>query len=126
MQSVPLPNFPLQERSQAVPKGSPAILIIRVFHTMSLPPPQHLQSDSSAADESDTFLSFVEHARSVLSSPDDRGLDSRGEPTVDESGSSWSWIASWILKTCIAYSSGVTSAILLSDLFQSTLEPRRN
>ncbi|PPS16781.1 hypothetical protein GOBAR_AA03786 [Gossypium barbadense] len=40
-------------------------------------------------------------------------------------GAGWSWIASRILKTCISYSSGVTAAILLSDLSQAWSEQRR-
>lgn len=61
-------------------------------------------------EEEDAFLKFVNYARSVLSSDDSNDLD--------EIGPSWNWIVSRILKTCSAYSSGVTAAILLSDLSQ--------
>ncbi|XP_009786210.1 uncharacterized protein [Nicotiana sylvestris] len=64
-------------------------------------------------EEEDPFLQFIEYAKSVLS-PD------------EAKGPSWSWIAYKILKTCIAYSSGVTSAILLSDLFQAWNELNRS
>lgn len=63
------------------------------------------KSEVEEEEEEDPFLQFIEYAKSVLS-PD------------EAKGPSWSWIAYKILKTCIAYSSGVTSAILLSDLFQ--------
>lgn len=61
-------------------------------------------------EEEDPFLQFIDYAKSVLSPDKDYGDDRKGP--------SWSWIASRILRTCIAYSSGVTSAILLSDLLQ--------
>lgn len=73
---------------------------------------------SLSDDDHDAFLGFVEYARSSLSSSsaangDDNGGD--GDPPP------WSWVVSRILKTCVAYSSGVTAAILLSDLFQVEL-----
>lgn len=73
--------------------------------------------------EDDPFLEFVEYARSVLSPPEED--DGDGEQEGYSSGPGWSWIASKILKTCIAYSSGVTSAILLSDLSQTWNEQHR-
>lgn len=72
--------------------------------------------------EDDPFLAFVEYARSVLS-PEEDGGDGEGEHS--SGGPGWSWVASRILKTCIAYSSGVTSAILLSDLSQAWSEQHR-
>ncbi|KAG5555272.1 hypothetical protein RHGRI_012716 [Rhododendron griersonianum] len=58
-------------------------------------------------EQEDPFLLFIDYAKSVLS------------PDQDESiGPGWSWTASRILKMCTAYSSGVTAAILLSDLSQ--------
>ncbi|XP_009623584.1 uncharacterized protein [Nicotiana tomentosiformis] len=71
------------------------------------------KSEVEEEEEEDPFLQFIEYAKSVLS-PD------------EAKGPSWSWIASKILKTCIAYSSGVTSAILLSDLFQAWNELNRS
>ena len=79
-------------------------------------------------EEEDRFLAFVDYARSVLSlesEEEDRDRDPNGNGS-ETSGPGWSWIASRILKTCVAYSSGVTTAILLSDLSQVSLlfEPR--
>jgi len=68
-------------------------------------------------EEDDPFLNFVDQARSELSSLED---DSKRDDS-DTSGYGWSWIVSRILKTCIAYSSGVTPAILLSELSQVLL-----
>ncbi|KAK1291338.1 hypothetical protein QJS10_CPB17g01060 [Acorus calamus] len=84
--------------------------------------PIHCEDENSAiVDGDDVFLGFIEHARSVLSSPpspseeEDQGTNGGDEVAR---GPCWSWIVSRVLKTCVAYSSGVTSAILLSDLFQ--------
>lgn len=66
--------------------------------------------------EEDPFLGFIDYARSVLLSGEE-GCDSNGRKE-ENTGPGWSWIASRILRTCIAYSSGVTSAILLSELSQ--------
>lgn len=66
--------------------------------------------------EEDPFLGFIDYARSVLL-PEEEGCDSSGNKE-ETTGPGWSWIACRILKTCIAYSSGVTSAILLSELSQ--------
>lgn len=79
-------------------------------------------------EEEDRFLAFVDYARSVLSleaEEEDRDQDPNGNGS-QTSGPGWSWIAIRILKTCVAYSSGVTTAILLSDLSQVSLlfEPR--
>lgn len=72
--------------------------------------------------EDDPFLAFVDYARSVLSPVDEGegeggGYETNGHET-ETCGPGWSWIVSRILRTCIAYSSGVTKAILLSDLSQ--------
>ncbi|TKY54235.1 hypothetical protein E2542_SST18641 [Spatholobus suberectus] len=72
-------------------------------------------------EEEDPFLKFADYARSEL-------LSLEGDPNGDDEGSAglgWSWIVSRILKTCIAYSSGVTPAILLSELSQAWSEQRR-
>ncbi|GKV45027.1 hypothetical protein SLEP1_g52156 [Rubroshorea leprosula] len=74
--------------------------------------------------EDDPFLAFVEYARSVLS-PEEEEEGEGDEEGYDRSGPGWSWIAFRILKTCVAYSSGVTSAILLSDLSQAWNEQHR-
>lgn len=69
-------------------------------------------------NEEDPFLSFVDQARSELLSLEDNS----NRDDSDTSGYGWSWIVSRILKTCIAYSSGVTPAILLSELSQVLLD----
>ncbi|XP_058757740.1 uncharacterized protein LOC131630985 isoform X2 [Vicia villosa] len=77
--------------------------------------------DDKSKEEEDPFLNFVDLARSeLLSLEDDSNRDD-----IDSSGYGWSWIVSHILKTCIAYSSGVTPAILLSELSQAWSEQRR-
>ncbi|CBI22888.3 unnamed protein product, partial [Vitis vinifera] len=73
--------------------------------------------------EEDPFLGFIDYARSVLL-PEEEGCDSSGNKE-ETTGPGWSWIACRILKTCIAYSSGVTSAILLSELSQAWNEQHR-
>lgn len=72
--------------------------------------------DVEKIEERDPFLGFIDYARSVLV-PEEEVCDST-ESRGETSGPGWGWIASRILKTCIAYSSGVTSAILLSELSQ--------
>lgn len=74
-----------------------------------------IYDEESTVESEDAFLGFVNYARSVLSS--EEKIDSDREE--EDRKPSWSWIVSRILKTCSAYSSGVTSAILLSDLFQA-------
>lgn len=69
-------------------------------------------------EEEDPFLAFIEYARSVIAPTDEGDGEVENGNGAETSGPGWSWIASRILKTCIAYSSGVTAAILLSDLSQ--------
>ena len=72
------------------------------------------QKEKEEEQEEDPFLKFVDYARSeLLSLEDDQNGDGEGSD-----GLGWSWIVSRILKTCVAYSSGVTPAILLSELSQ--------
>lgn len=73
-------------------------------------------STTSTVGHEDAFLGFVEYARSMISSDAEEDPDAGGggDPPVPP----WSWVVSKILKSCMAYSSGVTPAILLSDLFQ--------
>jgi len=74
----------------------------------------HCQQKEEEEEQEDPFLKFVDYARSeLLSLEGDRNKDDDGSD-----GLGWSWIVSRILKTCIAYSSGVTPAILLSELSQ--------
>ncbi|KAL2464250.1 Nucleic acid-binding proteins superfamily [Forsythia ovata] len=74
-------------------------------------------------EQEDPFLKFVDYAKSILSSGEEN-VSEREEEWIN--GPGWSWIASRILKTCIAYSSGVTSAILLSELSQAWYEQNRS
>ncbi|CDO98770.1 unnamed protein product [Coffea canephora] len=66
-------------------------------------------------EEEDPFLKFIDYAQLILKATENDNSDGPG----------WSWIASRILKTCVAYSSGVTPAILLSDLSQAWNEQNR-
>lgn len=66
----------------------------------------------------DPLLEFIDYARSVLSPETDENLDPNQNGAETSTRPSWNWTASRILKTCSAYSSGVTTAILLSDLAQ--------
>ncbi|XP_024995191.1 uncharacterized protein LOC112528403 [Cynara cardunculus var. scolymus] len=70
--------------------------------------------------EDDPFLRFVDYAISVLSPTED-------EDVVDQESNrpAWSWVACRVIKTCKAYSSGVTPAILLSELSQAWAENQR-
>ena len=71
------------------------------------------EQENVQEEEADPFLKFIDYAKSVLSPDYDI------EQTEEQSNvPGWSWIVSRILKICIAYSSGVTTAILLSDLSQ--------
>ncbi|PON93197.1 Nucleic acid-binding, OB-fold containing protein [Trema orientale] len=77
--------------------------------------------------QEDPFLRFIDYSRSVLCPEDDEDSDHPiGNGSDTRRVPSWSWIASRILKTCSAYSSGVTPAILLSDLSQAWNEQRRD
>ncbi|XP_021907095.1 uncharacterized protein LOC110821533 isoform X3 [Carica papaya] len=76
-------------------------------------------------EEEDPFLAFIEYARSVIAPTDEGDGEVENGNGAETSGPGWSWIASRILKTCIAYSSGVTAAILLSDLSQAWNEQHR-
>ncbi|XP_010549184.1 PREDICTED: uncharacterized protein LOC104820440 [Tarenaya hassleriana] len=84
--------------------------------------------------EEDTFLAFIEYARTVIAphkdeddeEVEDRQMKKESTGTTAEMDSpGWGWIASRILKTCIAYSSGVTAAILLSELSQAWHEQNK-
>ncbi|KAK6930277.1 Cell division control protein 24, OB domain 2 [Dillenia turbinata] len=79
---------------------------------------ENRQQQSQEDEEEDPFLRFVDYARSLLS-------PENNDSVLESSTPSWSWIVSRILKTCIAYSSGVTAAILLSDLSLAWSEQRR-
>ncbi|KAF3433419.1 hypothetical protein FNV43_RR24521 [Rhamnella rubrinervis] len=76
--------------------------------------------------EDDPFLRFIEYARSMLSTEEDEALDPKNGNGAETNRPSWNWIASRILKTCTSYSSGVTPAILLSDICQGWSEQHRD
>ncbi|XP_062164906.1 uncharacterized protein LOC133871480 isoform X1 [Alnus glutinosa] len=82
-----------------------------------------MDTDQPQTDE-DPFLAFIDYAGSMLSPEGEDDQDLNGN-RAETGGPGWSWIASRILKTCIAYSSGVTAAILLSDLSQAWSEQHR-
>ncbi|GLT71029.1 hypothetical protein SLA2020_430740 [Shorea laevis] len=82
-----------------------------------------MDTDQPQAEE-DPFLAFIDYTGSMLLPEREDDQDLNGN-RVETGGPGWSWIASRILKTCIAYSSGVTAAILLSDLSQAWNEQHR-
>uniref|UniRef100_A0A7N0UF69 Nucleic acid-binding protein n=1 Tax=Kalanchoe fedtschenkoi TaxID=63787 RepID=A0A7N0UF69_KALFE len=85
-----------------------------------------LMEESAKPEQAeDPFVAFVEYAKTVLCSAADANEEGRLEIGGEASSPGWGWIASRILKTCIAYSSGVTEAILLSDLAQAWDEQQR-
>lgn len=90
--------------------------------TMSMADPSSPTSlkgaTTSSEDQENAFLQFVEYARSMLSSNVDEDTDAGICDGGNASTPPWSWVVSRILKSCVTYSSGVTPAILLSDLFQ--------
>ncbi|XP_077240770.1 nucleic acid-binding proteins superfamily isoform X2 [Tasmannia lanceolata] len=81
--------------------------------------------DEDTVESEDAFIGFIDYARSMIWSEEKHDLNGEGEEEDNRRGPSWSWIVYRILKTCTAYSSGVTSAILLSDLFQAWNEQHR-
>ncbi|KAG7029015.1 hypothetical protein SDJN02_10198 [Cucurbita argyrosperma subsp. argyrosperma] len=75
-------------------------------------------------EDDDPFLKFIDYARSVLAFEDEEDFDPNVKGTETYTPG-WSWIASRVLRTCIAYSSSVTPAILLSELSQAWSEQHR-
>ncbi|KAF8708675.1 hypothetical protein HU200_030057 [Digitaria exilis] len=75
--------------------------------------------DPAAAASADggAFLEFVDYAISMLSSSGGDGDESPGDGPAP-ARPPWGWAVAQVLKSCCAYSSGVTAAIILSDLFQ--------
>ncbi|KAJ7535259.1 hypothetical protein O6H91_12G025300 [Diphasiastrum complanatum] len=76
-------------------------------------------------ENNDPFLAFVEFARHNLTeapptaSQSHRHHHNGAKIKEDSAGPSWAWMVSRILACCRAYPSGVTSSILLSELFQA-------
>ncbi|CAM6095220.1 unnamed protein product [Calypogeia fissa] len=66
----------------------------------------------------DVFVFFVETARRMLYESFQKEL----QEDTQINQPSWSWVCSRLLSCCKAYPGGVTSAILLSDLYESWLE----
>ncbi|KAL5209440.1 hypothetical protein ABZP36_005063 [Zizania latifolia] len=80
---------------------------------------------ATASADGGSFLEFVDYAISMLSSSGGDGDDSPGAGPAPAQPP-WGWAVAQVLKSCCAYSSGVTAAILLSDLFQSWTEQRKS
>ncbi|KAL8481356.1 hypothetical protein ACS0TY_027753 [Phlomoides rotata] len=74
---------------------------------------------ANVVEEEDPFLIFIDYAKSIL-------YENSGEEEDSVRSPSWSWIANSILRTCISYSSGVTPAILLSELSLAWNEQNRS
>ncbi|EPS69125.1 hypothetical protein M569_05638, partial [Genlisea aurea] len=70
-------------------------------------------------EEQDSLLKFIDYSKSILCSDEVHLCEDLCSP-------SWSWIANRILRTCATYSSGVTPAILLSELAQAWTEKNRS
>ncbi|PUZ36239.1 hypothetical protein GQ55_9G022000 [Panicum hallii var. hallii] len=83
--------------------------------------------DPAAAASADggAFLEFVDYAVSMLSSSGGDGYESPGDGPAP-ARPPWGWVVAQVLKSCCAYSSGVTAAIMLSDLFQSWTEQHKS
>uniref|UniRef100_A0A0E0KL45 Cell division control protein 24 OB domain-containing protein n=1 Tax=Oryza punctata TaxID=4537 RepID=A0A0E0KL45_ORYPU len=82
--------------------------------------------DLAAAADGDAFLEFVDYAISMLSSSSGGNGDESPGAGPAPARPPWGWAVAQVLKSCCAYSSGVTAAILLSDLFQSWTEQRKS
>ncbi|CAL4928213.1 unnamed protein product [Urochloa decumbens] len=83
----------------------------------------------AASADGGAFLDFVDYAISMLSSSagggDGDGYESPGDGPPP-ARPPWGWAVAQVLKSCCAYSSGITAAIVLSDLFQSWTEQRKS
>ncbi|BBN11032.1 hypothetical protein MPTK1_5g08480 [Marchantia polymorpha subsp. ruderalis] len=76
----------------------------------------------------DVFVTFVESARRMLCESFETEQHRECDATAGRSqshGPSWSWVCTRILTCCKAYPSGVTAAILLSELYESWLARER-
>nr|XP_043608034.1 uncharacterized protein LOC122579848 [Erigeron canadensis] len=76
------------------------------------------------ANEDDPFVKFIDYAISILISPTEEE-EEENDVVVSSDRPGWSWVANRVIKTCKAYSSGVTPAILLSELSQAWAENQR-
>ncbi|KAK4800964.1 hypothetical protein SAY86_021451 [Trapa natans] len=73
--------------------------------------------------QGDAFLEFIDYARSLLWPQAEENNELNDQ--IEEPVPGWGWMAGRIIRTCMAYSSGVTAAILLSDLSQAWSEKKR-
>ncbi|VAH97583.1 unnamed protein product [Triticum turgidum subsp. durum] len=80
---------------------------------------------ASASADGGAFLEFIDYAISVVTSSGGDGSESPGAGPAP-ARPPWGWTVAQVLKSCRAYSSGVTAVILLSDLFQSWTEQRKS
>ncbi|XP_044985898.1 uncharacterized protein LOC123453187 isoform X2 [Hordeum vulgare subsp. vulgare] len=87
--------------------------------------PAAVSASASSSADGGAFLEFVDYAISVLTSSGGDGDESPGAGPAP-AGPPWGWTVAQVLKSCRAYSSGVTAATLLSDLFQSWTEQRKS
>ncbi|XP_031486216.1 uncharacterized protein LOC116254782 [Nymphaea colorata] len=69
----------------------------------------------SEEEEEEEIMRFVDSARRTLA--EEFRPEGADDSETESFGPSWGWVFFRILKTCVAYSSGVTPGILLSDLF---------
>lgn len=77
----------------------------------------------------DVFVTFVESARRMLCESFETEQHRECDATAGRSqshGPSWSWVCTRILTCCKAYPSGVTAAILLSELYEVIAVPLIN
>uniref|UniRef100_A0A0D9W110 protein-serine/threonine phosphatase n=1 Tax=Leersia perrieri TaxID=77586 RepID=A0A0D9W110_9ORYZ len=85
-----------------------------------------MDGTGAASSDGGAFLEFVDYAISMLSSSSGGDGDESPGAGPAPARPPWGWAVAQVLKSCCAYSSGVTAAILLSDLFQSWTEQRKS
>ncbi|KAL2614116.1 hypothetical protein R1flu_025808 [Riccia fluitans] len=73
----------------------------------------------------DAFVNFVESARRMLSESFETDKPKECGAATGGSQPSWSWVCTRILTCCKSYPSGVTPAILLSELYEAWLARER-
>jgi len=82
-----------------------------------------------AMEVDDVFIRLVEEARATLLLHQQQQLqlqqEKKRKQQQHQQEPSWAWVCMRLLSCCSAYPSGVTPAILLSDLFQDAQEKER-
>jgi hypothetical protein len=80
-----------------------------------------------AMEMDDVFIRLVEEARAslLLHQRQQLQLQQEKKRKQQQQEPSWAWVCMRLLSCCSAYPSGVTPAILLSDLFQDAQEKER-